>query len=129
MQQSFFQTETLSVLLNSAASHLGIPASELQHLADRLSDEDAAKLNGELVDLLRDLPPTDIDFEEELPPPGGDTSKLSSRIWRQAKKDGQPTKMMFIRVKDAAPTVGIALVGLVIALVTLSPSVITSAMS
>ncbi|WP_213775270.1 hypothetical protein [Bradyrhizobium sp. dw_78] len=128
-EQSFFETEALLTLLNAASSRLGISASDLQNITDEISDQDATRLNGELVEILKLLPSTAIEMEEELPPPGIDQSRLSFRIWRQTNSDRQPNKMLFIRVKDAAPTVGIGLVGLVLALATLSPSAITSGMS
>jgi hypothetical protein len=127
-QQSFYETETLSTLLNSGLYRLGLPPSYFEKIANRISDEDAAKLNKEMVEILKTLPPSAIEMEEDDPPPDNDSSKLSSRIWRQANAKKQPTKMLFFRIKDAGPAVAIGLAGFAIALATLSPAAITSGM-
>ena len=94
-----------------------------------IKDQGAEDLNAALIELIRGLPRSSVEISEEYPPPAPRTAGLKLQLRRSHGPDGRPNKMLFIRVKDAAPVVGISLVALAIAVAMLSPAAIAPALT
>ncbi|MBZ5762894.1 hypothetical protein LAV84_25495 [Rhizobium sp. VS19-DR104.2] len=124
MEQLFYETEALEAMLSHCAEILDLDIDP-DNLVRHLAEDEKVQLNNSLCSLFSGLPEVEVSTEV--------LSQTQARHFAmrisQTGPLGAPTRMKFFKVKPAANTIAINLVGFLIAAVALQPSAFVSALN
>jgi hypothetical protein len=110
-EKGFFEAEALETAVQAAAERIGAQV-DAETLLASCPEEAADRINDILVELLKGLPSELITVREHETPPAG-LHGYGMRA-HAATDAGLPARMIFFRVRQAAPTMAIYLLGLAV---------------